>query len=298
MKDLPIVWLTGATGQVGTALRTLFPSPELFRWLAPGRDEFDLTDFDSVSSFVDDTKPDLVVNCAAFTNVNLAESHPAEAEVLNADLPALVFGLVGRGIHLSSNYVFPSRVSAPYSEAEKPEPQGESGGVYGMTKLFGERKALALGATVIRTAWVYSPASWGRESFYSKIRKQLQEGKEVRAVTDEVGNPTSALTLARGIHELLVAHYSQCRPLRNETLHLTDLGVASRYDFATRIAELSHSGAEIHQALMKDFPSPVTRPAEALLSPGTLSEVMTPPTWEEALREVIKLDNNLENNRG
>lgn len=289
MIDKPKVWLTGAGGQVGTALRKLFPTPVSFEWVPTTRSEIDLTDLDEVSAFIKRNDFDAVVSCAAFTDVNGAETKPREAETLNADLPALIFGLIPTGIHLSTNYVFESREGRPYSEGERPLPD-DSLGVYGITKLIGERKALALGATVLRTAWVYGPRAWGGTSFYAKIRRQLDEGKALRVVTDEVGNPTSSLTLARGIHTLLEEHFSGKLPLGKDLFHLTDSGSVSRYEFAKGIVSILGLGSSVEEARMADFPSPVNRPSEAVLAPGRLSRRLQMPGWREALREVIETD--------
>lgn len=290
MSEKPKVWLTGAAGQVGTALRTLFPEPDSFVWVPTTRDDVDLSDLEEVAAFIKTQDFDAMVNCAAFTDVNGAESNPRDAEILNSDLPALIFGLISTGIHISTNYVFPSRPGQPYEESEWPAPNVDLG-VYALTKLFGERKAFALGATVIRTAWVYSPNSWGKTSFYSKIRRQLDEGKTLRVVTDEIGNPTSALTLARGIYTLLSDHFSGKELLRKEVLHFTDMSPVSRYDLAVGIARLLGSDADISKAKMSDFPSPVRRPEEAVLAPGRLSDRIKVPRWQDSLKEVIEIDN-------
>ena len=290
MMDKPKVWLPGAGGQVGTALRKLFPQPVSFQWVPTTRSEVDLTYLDEVSAFIRRNDFAAVANCAAFTDVNGAETEPREAETLNADLPALIFGLIPTGIHLSTNYVFLSRVGRPYLEDERPTPD-DSFGVYAVTKLIGERKALALGATVLRTSWVYGPRAWGGTSFYAKIRKQLDEGKDLlRAVTDEVGNPTSSLTLARGIYALLEDHFSGKAPLGKNLYHLTDSGTVSRYEFTKGIVRLLGSNAGVAEARMADFPSPVKRPSEAVLAPGRLAGRLQLPGWEEALGEVIERD--------
>ena len=292
MKAKPAVWLPGAGGQVGTALLKLFPDPEPFRWHPTTRNELDLSDLDEVSDFLKEYHFDAVVNCAAFTDVNGAETKPKEAEILNADLPALIFGAIPTGIHISTNYVFPSRPGSPYQETERPSPN-PSLGVYGFTKLIGERKALFLGATVLRTAWVYGPREWGGTSFYAKIRKQIDEGKDLRAVTDEIGNPTSSLTLARAIYGLLFNHLSGRRPLQNRVYHLTDSGRASRYDMTREIVRLLGAGSSLSPAKMSDFPSPVERPSESVLAPGVLFGQIEIPDWVTALSEITDIDQKI-----
>ena len=292
-RDLPLVWLPGAGGQVGQALLRLFPEPETFVWHPTTRSELDLSDLERVSAFLTEHRFDAVVNCAAFTDVNGAETKPKEAETLNADLPALIFGTIPAGIHLSTNYVFPSRLGRPYEETERPLPS-DGLGVYGFTKLIGERKALSLGATVLRTAWVYGPRAWGGTSFYSKIRKQIDAGKDLSVVTDEIGNPTTSLTLARVIYGLLQDHFSGKAPLSKGLYHVTDAGVASRFALAQEIVNALGTETALPEAKMADFPSPVSRPSESVLAPGRLSERFSLKDWKKALREVIEIDNQAE----
>lgn len=285
VEDKPLVWLTGAGGQLGTALLRLFPDPQDFAWVPTGHVDLDLADEDAVLAFYERISPTFIVNCAAYTNVEGAEDHPSEAAIVNAEVPRLLSSLCERVIHVGTDYVYDGAKGTPYTEGEVVE---NPLSVYGATKLRGELSASANGATVLRTSWLYGPMKWGSGGFYGKIRKQVEVGAPLRVVTDEKSTPTSTLTLARVI--LALIERTAWTP---GIYHVTDIGSASRYDFATEIAHQLGSTVVLAQARMDDFPTKAKRPHYSVLAGGKMLQqfphIFKP--WEEALSEVIEIDN-------
>ncbi len=290
MSDVgkPYVWLTGAGGQLGTALLRLYPDPDDFCWYPTVHRDLDLTNLQAVRSLLAARSPVVVVNCAAYTNVERAEEDRDRSYAVNADVPGWLTTLHDHVIHIGTDYVFDGLQNTAYIEGGGKE---NPISVYGLSKLKGERLALAHGATVLRVSWLYGPTKWGNGGFYGKIRKQINDGARLCVVTDEVSCPTSTLTVARVIYRLIEryvvdGHWTQ------GVFHVTDLGEASRYDFAKEIARELGYEREVLPTFRANFVTRAQRPAYSVLAKGCLSdeypELFRP--WREALSEVIEVD--------
>ena len=235
------ILLTGGTGQVGFELQTTL-KPLGAVW-APGRDKFDLANPDSLRTKIQAYRPDLIVNPAAYTAVDQAESESDLARVINAEAPRVMAEEAHKLniplIHYSTDYVFDGTKTEPYTEDDTPNPLN----VYGKTKLEGERAILATHDQylILRTSWVYSPTR-GR-NFYRTMLWLFQEKDDIRMVDDQIGAPTSAQFLAEKTAEIL----SQLKTReagedRWGLYHLTEDETMSWYGFAQRILEQAKKG--------------------------------------------------------
>lgn len=281
------VLLVGASGQVGRACQAIAPADvDLTNF---SHSELDIADEARVSAVVAELRPDLIINAAAYTAVDKAESNVDAARRGNVDGPrnlaaALAREPTGRLIHLSTDFVFDGTASRPYATDAPTGPLG----VYGETKLAGEvvvRETLGQRAVVLRTAWVYSA---GGSNFMLTMLKHMAKGP-VRVVADQVGTPTSAVSLAETI-------WAISRSDASGTFHWTDAGVASWYDFAVAIAEeatqrgLLSAMPKVASIAAVEYPTPAKRPAFGVLDKSsTIARFgLEQKHWRTRLRDVLE----------
>ena len=227
---------------------------------------------------------DVIVNCAAYTNVEGAEDHPALAELLNAQavghLAAAMKEVGGLLVQISTDYVFGLE---PYNIPCREDQEGTPTGVYGLTKLHGEQAILRSGVrhVILRTAWLYSEFG---NNFVKTMLRLTSERPSVQVVFDQVGTPTYAWDLARTIRDIL------CAP-QEGIFHYSNEGVCSWYDFAKAIARLSgHTSCEIRPCHSSEFPSKVRRPAYSVLDKTKIKETfgLSIPYWTDSLEKCIE----------
>ena len=295
------VLVTGANGQLGRCIRLIAPkSGYSFVFTDVVEAEglqtqiLDITDLDAVRRVVAEEKIDAVVNCAAYTNVDAAESNPDLAERLNALAPenlAIAMKEVnGLLIHISTDYVFGGD---PYNTPCRENQKGRPTGVYGLTKLHGEERIAAIGGhwVIIRTAWLYS--EFGKN--FCKTMLQLTATKsQLKVVFDQVGTPTYARDLAGVIISIINNTAEFCiqndLPPSAGLYHFSNEGVCSWYDFAKMIAEYAgHTECEILPCHSDEFPSPVTRPSYSVLDKTKIKETfgVKIPYWTDSLKKCI-----------
>jgi dTDP-4-dehydrorhamnose reductase len=289
MTALPLrVLVTGANGQLGRALVATVPANTQVR--AVTRAELDIGDSSRVQQLIESFRPDVVINAAAYTLVDKAETEVTEAERGNIDGPrnlalAIRDSRSSRLIHVSTDFVFDGSRSTPYPADAVPAPLG----VYGRTKLAGEqvvRDVLGERALIVRTAWVYDAEG---KNFLRTMLRLMGERGAVRVVADQVGTPTCAHSLAE------VLWMFAARPDLQGTFNWTDAGVASWYDFAVAIAEeavstgVLKSMPEITPIASHEYPTPVHRPAYSVLDKSATHGVLGLPHvhWRQRLREVM-----------
>ena len=294
------ILVTGANGQLGNEMRIIAEQSN-DRYVFTDVNEvegvetlyLDITDLEAVRRVVAEYNIDAVVNCAAYTNVDAAESNEPLAEQLNAEAPENLAKAVkeanGLLVQISTDYVFGKE---PYNVPCKEEQEGTPTGVYGLTKLHGEQKIEALGGkyVIIRTAWLYS--EFGKN--FCKTMMELTAAKsELKVVFDQVGTPTYALDLAKAISVVLAdykdymgsVYYPKCG-----IYHYSNEGVCSWYDFAKAIAEYSGTtGCKIQPCHSDEFPSPVNRPSYSVLDKTKIKETfgVKVPYWTDSLRVCI-----------
>lgn len=281
--------ITGARGQLGSCLRDLLAERSDVETLFTDVAELDLTDADAVSRCVAELKPQYIINCAAYTAVERAEADEATAERVNADAPANLARAAAengaRLIHISTDYVFSGENSRPWRESDEPSPRS----AYGRTKLHGERRVMELhpeGSVILRTAWLYSPYG---SNFVKTMLRLAAERPEIRVVADQIGSPTSAMTLARAV--LTVVFSEQWHP---GVYHLTDAGVASWYDLAVSTLRLSGLTTRVVPITTQEYPTPTERPAYSVLAKEKFINTynFTLTHWQEALAECLRAMND------
>jgi dTDP-4-dehydrorhamnose reductase len=279
------VLVTGGDGQLGRALAGSSPPGVELTTLA--RKELDIADPDAVEETVTRVGPDIIVNAAAYTAVDRAESEPELARKVNTQGPEYLAKSArtcgSRLIHVSTDFVFDGRSSSPYRPQDATAPLG----VYGLTKRDGELAVLENlpeRSVVLRTAWVY--AAEGR-NFVRTMLRLMQTNGSVRVVCDQVGTPTAAADLAGIIWKIVR------EPALTGIHHWTSSGVASWYDFAVAIAEEGHrlgllpSQATVIPIATVDYPTPARRPACSLLDKSSLLFLGIPPHWRTSLKTVL-----------
>ena len=247
--------------------------------------QLDITDLAAVRSLVASEKVDVIVNCAAYTNVDAAESHADVAELLNARAPenlAVAMKEVGGVlVHVSTDYVFGGKYNTPIAEDAPTAPES----VYGSSKLHGEEAIRRVGcrSVIIRTAWLYS--EFGK-NFVKTMLKLTAEKPSLKVVFDQVGTPTYAGDLAEAIMHVIPSEASV-----SQTYHFTNEGVTSWYDFAHTIAEYAgHTACDIRPCHSSEFPSPVRRPAYSVLDKTRIKETLglRIPYWTASLKKCLK----------
>ena len=298
------VLVTGANGQLGNEMRILArQSRDSYVFTDVSQVEgfqteyLDITDLQAVRAAVAEHGVQAIVNCAAYTNVDAAESNYELAEKLNAEAPenlAVAMKEVGGLlVHVSTDYVFGAE---PYNTPCKEEQTGTPTGVYGLTKLHGEQKIMATGCNyvIIRTAWLYS--EFGKN--FCKTMMNLTTTKpKLNVVFDQVGTPTYALDLARAI-EIVLADFAshqedRCVYPNTGIYHYSNEGVCSWFDFTKMIAEYNGSTqCNIQPCHSDEFPSPVKRPSYSVLDKTKIKTVfgVEVPYWTDSLKKCI---NNL-----
>jgi dTDP-4-dehydrorhamnose reductase len=308
----PRILLTGKTGQIGSQLHRLLP--QLGEVIAPDRKELDLSDSDAVSRFVRDVRPELIVNAAAYTAVDAAETDQAKAFAINAEAPGILAqeaeNLGAMLVHYSTDYVFDGLKQTPYSESDSTNPIN----VYGKTKLAGEKAISASGAShfILRTAWVYS--TMGR-NFLLTILRLATERQELKVVSDQVGAPTLAEDIAVATIQILNQTFNPSAGMRlgnSGIYHMTASGEATWYDFAKAILErasvascdlpwlvsATHGRPLIARDVVPistdEFRSPTRRPAYSVLSNLRLTETFSFALrdWRDQLSSCFTLGNS------
>ena len=304
------ILVTGANGQLGNEMRILAKeSRDNYIFTDVNQVEgqqttfLDITDLEAVRAAVQEHNIEAIVNCAAYTNVDAAESNEALAEKLNAEAPENLAKAMkevdGLLVHISTDYVFGAE---PYNTPCKEEQTGTPTGVYGLTKLHGEQKIQATGCkyVIIRTAWLYS--EFGKNfcktmmnlTSPESVAARVAAGKPagLKVVFDQVGTPTYALDLAKAITVVL----SKFDGTQSGIYHFSNEGVCSWFDFTKAIAEYNGTTeCDVQPCHSHEFPSPVKRPAYSVLDKTKIKETfgVEVPYWVDSLKVCIK---NLKNN--
>ena len=287
------ILITGANGQLGNEMRIVAQSNNN-RYIFTDVNEvegvettyLDITDLEAVRKMVVDNNVDTIVNCAAYTNVDAAETNEELAEKLNATAPenlAIAMKEVnGLLIQISTDYVFGKE---PYNIPCKEDQKGTPTGVYGLTKLHGEQRIIATGCNhiIIRTAWLYS--EFGKN--FCKTMMNLTATKpQLKVVFDQVGTPTYALDLARAIAVVIEKFDGS----QTGVYHYSNEGVCSWFDFTKMIAEYNGTtDCDVQPCHSNEFPSPVTRPSYSVLDKTKIKEVfgVNVPYWTDSLKKCI-----------
>ena len=283
--------LVGANGQVGQELQRQLPA--LGEVTALGRQQLDLTDTEAIRNSIHSLKPDVIVNAAAYTAVDKAESEPDLAHAVNGSAPTAMAEAAeqagARLLHISTDYVFNGRHYRPYSESHPTEPLG----AYGKSKVQGEQGIQGTGASavILRTAWVYG--SRGHGNFVKTMLRVGAQRDELKVVVDQIGTPTWSADIARAICQLI--QQPEAFQPGGEVFHFTNSGAASWYDFAVAIGEeakamgLPWQVKTVWPIPTEAYPVPAPRPAYSVLSNQKIINVLgqAAPQWREPLRKMM-----------
>jgi dTDP-4-dehydrorhamnose reductase len=284
------ILLFGANGQLGTKLGALLARKGEVR--AVGHADLDLRDLTKLRALLHETKPTLIVNAAAYTAVDAAESDAANSQLVNAEAPRVMAEVAHeRGallVHYSTDYVFDGTTRAPYTEESPVSPLG----VYGTSKLDGERAVAASGAVhlILRTAWLYSNRG---KNFLNTMLRLAAERDELRVVNDQTGSPTYAGLVADASVQMLDGMFvnGSLRPERCGLYHVACRGETTWFGFARRIIELAGYGERVRvlPITTAEYPTPAKRPAYSVLSTAKIERVfgIRLPDWEEGLKRCL-----------
>lgn len=280
------ILITGRTGQVGQELHALHAQYPEHQFCVTGRQELDLTSATSISAHFNEHRYDIIINAAAYTAVDRAETEPELAEQINhravKQLAEIAADSGSRFIHISTDYVFDGNGHIPWKETDSPCPIG----VYGATKFRGEAAVQAANgcSAIIRTGWVYS--CYGN-NFVKTMLKLAASRETLNVVDDQIGTPTHAAALARVALQLALS--SRMSGYSGEIFHYSQQGVASWYDFACSIMEAASQNCRIYPIPSTDYPTPAQRPAFSVLNKKKISDTLSLeiPHWRDELKEML-----------
>ena len=291
------ILVTGANGQLGNQMQLVSNNSTdeyIFTDVCDGYTHLDITNIEAVCRAVKEHGIECIVNCAAWTNVDAAETASEKAETLNATAPENLAKAMkevgGLLVHISTDYVFGGD---PYNTPCREDQTGTPTGIYGLTKLHGEQSIIATGCNhlIIRTAWLYS--EFGNN--FCKTMLNLTASKpQLKVVFDQCGTPTYAGDLAQAIFYIIENRKYEGH---SGIYHYSNEGVCSWFDFTKMIAEYAgHADCDIQPCHSDEFPSPVKRPAYSVLDKTKIKNTfgIVIPYWTESLRRCI---NNLQNNK-
>jgi dTDP-4-dehydrorhamnose reductase len=276
------VLVTGANGQLGNEMR-LMAQNSSYHYIFTDVEELDITDFNAILQTVKEKEIQIIVNCAAYTNVDKAENDFDIANALNniavGRLANVAKAQNATLIHISTDYVFNGNNHIPYTEDDITDPIG----VYGKTKLAGEETIKKVGCNyiILRTAWLYS--KWGN-NFVKTMQKLTLEKDSLSVIFDQIGSPTYAKDLAHAISLIIERNMLNQQGI----YHYSNEGVCSWFDFAKEICELSGHNCNITPIHSQEYPSKVTRPHYSVLDKTKFKETfgIPVPYWKDSLKNV------------
>lgn len=277
------ILVTGSNGQLGQSIKEVSSTYTDLDFVFVSRADLDITNAADVALYFSNHSFDAVVNCAAYTAVDLAESAIDSARLVNATATRYLAEETAKAeipfIHISTDYVFDGTVSTPRLETDEVNPIG----IYGQTKLEGEEFALAINpkTIIIRTAWVYS--KYGK-NFVKTMLWLFDEKEEIGVINDQIGSPTNAVDLADVIAQLLSKE-----ELVYGIFNYSNEGECSWFDFASKIKELTNASININSIPTSAYPTPAKRPAYSLLDKTKLKETynISIPKWEDSLKREL-----------
>jgi dTDP-4-dehydrorhamnose reductase len=275
------ILVTGSNGQLGNELRVLASDYKAYNFIFTDIGELDVTDADKIAKYIKTNKVDTVLNCAAYTNVDKAETEKADAILVNATAVKNIAQACNKAgalmVHFSTDYVFDGKQYRPYTENDTAAPKS----IYGKTKLDGEIEVIfnAKRALIIRTSWLYS--SFGK-NFVKTIVDKSKSQKEFKVVFDQIGTPTYAADLAKATLDILP---NVKQKIRTEIYNYSNEGVASWYDFAKAIVDIKKLHCKVIPIPSKEYPTEAQRPFYSILDKSRIKNDfdITIPYWRDSL---------------
>ncbi len=282
------ILVTGAYGQLGSEIKEFESQFSNYQFLFTDVDILDITNEIAVESFFEKHRPNYIINCAAYTAVDKAETDAEMAEKINSLAPKILAKysnkIGAKLIQISTDYVFAGDENQPYSESDEVNPQG----VYGKTKLQGELNCLKENAdtVVIRTSWLYS--AFGNNF----VKTMLRLGKDrdsLNVVFDQIGTPTYGFDLARAILSIIEISEHDSTKFVSGIYHYSNEGVASWFDFAKAIFEIENIKCIVYPVLSDQFPTPAKRPHFSVLNKSKIKDTfgVKVPYWRDSLKSCL-----------
>ena len=279
------ILVTGANGQLGSELRELSVHYSQFEWVFADRSVLDLSDLISISNVLDTIQPQIIINCAAYTAVDKAETETELADVLNHQAVGVVAQWSAnhdcRLVHVSTDYVFDGNSNVALIEEAPTGPIN----VYGQTKLAGEQACIRENpnAIVVRTSWVYSRFG---NNFVKTMSRLMQERESLNVVNDQIGSPTYAADLAQAILTIVTHSHWQAG-----IYHFSNEGEISWYEFAVAIQEIGGFNCALSGIPSSDYPTPAKRPHYSLLDKSKITTTfgVVVPGYRESLEQCMGL---------
>ena len=283
------ILVTGSNGQLGSEIKDLVINYKDYNFFFMDLPELNICNAESLDTFITNRKINAVINCAAYTAVDLAEEDLVIAEQVNANgvlnLVNALEKVDGKLIHISTDYVFDGNNFLPYKESDPVSPIG----VYGKTKRAGELVILnsSIDALVIRTSWLYS--AFGN-NFVKTMLKLGHERDELGVIFDQVGTPTYACDLAKTCLDILLDKSSENISVKGKIYHYSNEGVTSWYDFAKAIMELGSLDCKVRPIQTRDYPTPAKRPHYSVLNKSKIKIDFNIqiPYWRDSLYKCIE----------
>lgn len=286
---MAVILITGSNGQLGNELKVVSKNFYGYDFIFTDIDTLDITNLDLTSEFIKKTTPDWIINAAAYTQVDKAESEPDKAMLINGiavnNIVESIKGSDCRFIHVSSDYVYEGNSNTPYTEGSEVNPQS----AYGRSKLAGDRYALQHhGSMVIRTSWLYS--SFGT-NFVKTILKHGAEKESLNVVFDQTGTPTYAADLAEAIMSIVSGVIRNQVAMNAGIYNYSNEGVCTWFDFATEIINEAGFSCKVLPVLSHEFKQIAHRPVYSVMDKRKIKENygLTIPHWRTSLLKCIKL---------
>ena len=289
MTKLNKILVTGSGGQLGQSIRAIAEDHPDYEFVFADRQQLDLSNEASVDDFFKHQTFDIIINCAAYTAVDKAESEPELANQINhfavQQLANMAKQQSATFIHISTDYVFNGKGYRPYLETDSVDSQC----VYGQSKLSGEQaiqNTLKNNAIIIRTSWMYS--EYG-DNFVKTMLKLGQERDSLNVIFDQVGTPTYAKDLAKAIMSILQGRVFKQPDFTTSIIHFSNEGVCSWYDFAKTIFELANIQCLVCPIETKDYPTSAKRPHYSVLNKTRIKKTyhLAVPYWKDSLKQCV-----------
>lgn len=282
------ILITGADGQLGSEIKELSDGITGWTFFFTDADSLDITSEMETETFFQRVQPDIVINCAAYTNVDKAESEPETAERINSEAAGILARMAlkyhSQLIHISTDYVFDGHLCSPYIETDLENPQNS----YGKSKLAGEKIILKENSdsVIIRTSWLYS--SYGN-NFVKTMLKLGRDCNNVKVIYDQTGTPTYARDLANVLIRLSEIYKNDPVSFIPGIYHYSNEGVASWFDFAKAVFEISETDCTILPVLTEEFQSDAKRPHYTVLNKSKIKTTFNIeiPYWKDSLKDCL-----------
>jgi dTDP-4-dehydrorhamnose reductase len=285
------ILITGANGQLGNELKVVSKNFYGYEYIFTDIDTLDITNPEQTADFIKKSRPDWIVNCAAYNLVDKAETEPDAALLINGtavkNITEVIRGSECRFIHISSDYIYDGLSNVPYNEYSLPNPLSS----YGRSKLAGEKFALLhQGSMIIRTSWLYS--SFGN-NFVKTIIKNGKEKESLKVVTDQTGTPTYAADLAEAIMSIISGVIRNQIALNAGIYNYSNEGTCTWYDFAVEIIQEAGLNCKVYPVLTKEYKSAAQRPAYSVMDKSKIKDNynLSIPHWRTSLKRCMKLLN-------